>query len=104
MDSTRYITPAVLLKYRIAEIMHRDDGLLIMLFHPDEYYPGVCAKVRYIESTSGLLAAFSAFPVLKGFELTLQAHEGLEFEILSIVENVMKCTFVKSATIPTVIV
>jgi len=104
MDSIRFITPAVLLKYRISEIMHQDGRFMIMLFHPDEYYPGVCAKVRYIESTSGFLAAFSAFPVFKSFKITLQAYEDLEFEILSIVENMTKCTFVKSVTIPTVIV
>jgi hypothetical protein len=100
MTSAQFITPKILLKYRIAEIMHRDDGIMIILFHPNESYPGICAKVRYIESTSGLLPAFSAFSVLKESKLTGTAHEGLEFEILSILENMLKCTFAKNAMMP----
>jgi len=88
--SAQFITPEILIGYRIGEIINNNQDVISIVLFPSEnvLLPSIYVKIRYIKSVNGIVAGFSAAPVIKKFILTNSAYEKLEAELSSIMEGI----------------
>jgi len=98
----KFITVPIAKNYEIVETIYTvTSEFIFILYHPDEAWPAIHAKVRYINGIDGRIVVFVAVALNENFQIAGAAHEVLEFDIISITEEILKCMYAKNATIKT---
>lgn len=97
MACHKFITVPTIREYEVAEAILTAAGeFVLILYHPNELWPSLHARVRYIDSEDKRFVAFTVKSLNENFSVAGTAHEVLEFGLITLAEEILKCMYVKS--------